>query len=407
MVDQTIETMKRKVVKAINSLETACPNLTPLISVAPGRINLIGGHTDYNGGFVLPLAINRYVVVALRPRSDRLMRAVAADTDEKAIMDLSFEDTSLSMMPKWMGFCVGAWRIISETDAGKSKRLPGFDIAFSGDVPVGAGLSSSAALSVALLTAINHSAGLKLEPFILSTLAPEIEARYAGVRCGLMDPFTSAMGKAGHVVFLDNAQRRYQYFPLPTDKLAVVSIFTGVKHELASSSYNAIRALCERTAEELLGEKGAYLSNVSNDLFRLKHHSLDADQRRIVRHILTENRRVLLVCEGLKELAASKTDEPGKVLGRLLYHSHASLKNDYRVSCDELDVIVHLAAGFDGAYGSRMTGGGFGGATVNLVRPDRVDAFIDVVLDGYKKATGIDGTAWRFEPVDGARIIGA
>ena len=279
MINNTVETMKRKAVKAINSLETACPKTTPFVSVAPGRINLMGGHTDYNGGFVLPLAINRYVVVALRPRADRLLRAVAADSNEKSIMDLSFDDTSLATMPKWMGFCVGAWRVLSETDAGKSKRLPGFDIAFSGDVPIGAGLSSSAALSVALLTAINQSVGLKIEPFVLSTLAPEIEARYAGVRCGLMDPFTSAMAQAGHVVFLDNAQRRYQYFPLPTEKLAVVSIFTGVKHELASSAYNTIRALCERTAEELLGEKGAFLSNVTNDLFRLKYHTLDPDQR--------------------------------------------------------------------------------------------------------------------------------
>ena len=376
------ETVARKFVRMFGE--------SPRIYQAPGRVNLIGEHTDYNDGFVMPAAIGFYTWVAAGTRPDRELRAYSGLCDEKVTLSLN----KLSGPPQrhWSDFVRGVAATLQEA----GHKLAGANLVIHGEVPVGAGLSSSASLEIALALALTHLSGLTLSRLELVKLCQRAEHEYVGTRCGIMDQFVATFGAAGHALMLDCRSLEYQLLPVPED-LCLVVCNSMVRHELASGEYNLRRHDCE-TGIKLLH---AHLSGVRalrdieiHDLERYKHVLPEQVYRRC-RHVVTENRRVL-------EAASALETKDAELFGRLMYQSHASLRDDYEVSCKELDLLVELASHRAGVYGARMTGGGFGGCTVNLVRADCAAPFQAHIAQTYRKETGITPAVYICEPAQGA-----
>jgi len=336
---------------------------------APGRVNLIGEHTDYNEGFVLPMAIDRSVVVAAAPRTDRQVRLLAVDVQERVT---AFALDGLQPDPH---------RPLGQLRAGvlallerAGHRLPGLDLAYAGDVPIGAGLSSSAAVEVAVATAANQLLGLGLSPLELARLSQQAEHEFAGTQCGLMDQLISAAGVEGHALLMDFQSITWQPVPLPADK-AIVVCDTGKRRGLADSAYNERRAQCEEGARRL-GVPSLRALDVAS--FEERALELPPLLRRRVRHVVHENARTLRAAEALQ------AGDPA-LFGRLMNESHASLRDLYEVSSEELDLMAALAQAQPGCWGARMTGGGFGGCAVALVDRDALDNFLPAVASGYER----------------------
>jgi galactokinase len=347
---------------------------------APGRVNLIGDHTDYNDGFVLPLAIDRDCLVAFAPRDDGRVRVRSLDvSDDVAIVDVdaSGRDDPTGVQPAWGRFVAGAVSAL----AGQRRAPAGMDAAVSSTVPLGSGLSSSSALSVALTLAIATVAGLRLDAKQAARVALDAEVRGSGVPGGLMDQLTAIFGQRGHALLIDCRGLDVEPIPLP-DAYAVLVVHSGVPRTLAASAYGERRRACEAAAARL-------------GLVSLREATLEqvrGDPR--ARHVVTENRRVLEFAEGLR---AGDFES----LGPLLLASHASLRDDYEVSTPELDLAVELLVEH-GAIGARLTGAGFGGCVVALVeRPRAADAATKTVAR-YRAATGLDAAAFAVDAVDGA-----
>ena len=366
----------------------------PRLFRAPGRVNLIGEHTDYNEGFVLPMAIDRETVVAAAARDDSRVRVRAIDVNDAAEFDLSAEGERLR--GSWQDYVEGIARTLQEKEA----SLRGADLMIHSDVPIGAGLSSSSALEVAVGLALLSLSGLKIEPTALALAAQQTEHVYVGINSGIMDQLIAAKGLEGHALLIDCRTLETEQIPLDTKECAVVICDTRVKHELASSEYNERRRQCERGVE-LLRDKLLNihsLRDVSLEDFQKYEGMLPEVIRRRCRHVVTENERTLSAAEALRAGNLA-------LMGRLMYLSHESLRDDYEVSCHELDLLVKIASNVEGVVGARMTGGGFGGCTVNLVLRDALEKFQQVISQKFSEATSYEPALYVSEPSDGAEEI--
>ena len=380
--DRTAEELRRRFRKMFGT--------SARIFRAPGRVNLIGEHTDYNGGFVMPAAIPFYTWVAVAKREDRILEAYSDSFREKISLPLN----RLSGEPRkhWSDYLRGVAATLQQA----GHHLSGANLVIHGEVPIGAGLSSSASLEVATALAITCISGGGVAPLELVKLCQQAEHQYVGMHCGIMDQFIAVFGAAGHAVMLDCRSNEYKLLPVPRD-IRLVICNSMVKHELVSGEYNLRRRDCE-TGVKLLQE---HLKDVVSlrdaelaDLERCEAW-LPAQIYRRCRHVVTENRRVLDAAQALQHKDVRR-------FGQLMYQSHASLRDDYEVSCKELDLLVDLAAASRGVYGARITGGGFGGCMVTLVQSDCVDEFTLQIEQSYRKAIGLTPEIYICEPVQGA-----
>ena len=340
--------------------------------VAHGRVNLIGEHTDYNDGLVLPMAIERGIRLSVRPRPDRL--AVLRSRREKAVADLDLHGPIVPGRRDWTAYPAG---VLAGCQA-LGWEVPGFEADVAGDLPAGGGLSSSAALEVAVATAVETLCGRSLGPEGKAVLCQRAEHDFAGVPCGIMDQFAVACGRPGHALFLDCRSREIRHVPLDDAGVGVLVIDSGVRHRLVDGEYAARRRQCE-TAALLLGVRS--LRDVGPADWARGCPSLPAVERARAGHVLSENDRVLAFAAALE-----RRDWPAA--GRLMRESHESLRRDYEVSCHELDLIVEAAGGVPGVHGCRMTGGGFGGCVVALIDRGRADAVGAAVAAACRAALG-------------------
>ena len=355
---------------------------------APGRVNLIGEHTDYNDGFVLPMAIDRAIYIALSPRDDNRIELHSLDLENPA-------DFSLTNYEKgnegWVEYIKGmAWVL---QDAGF--ELTGWQGVSAGDIPVGAGLSSSAALELATARAFATVSDLEWDAAQMALLGQKCENQWVGVNCGIMDQMISAAGRKGHALLIDCRSLETCTVPLP-EETAVVILDTATRRGLVDSAYNERRQQCEEAAD-FFGVKA--LRDVDVETFEAKADELDTLPRLRAKHVITENQRTL------DAMAAMLQDDP-HTLGKLLNESHASLRDDFEVSSDELNQIVECATRRDTAiFGARMTGAGFGGCAVALVRNYNAKAFANAVSACYQAATGLQPSIYICYPSDGASIV--
>jgi len=348
---------------------------------APGRVNLIGEHLDYNLGWVLPIAIDRTVLVAFARRDDRRVRAYSVDLDEQRKFSLA----DIEAAPAgWSRYVAGvAWAL---KDAGY--RLPGLDLALQGDVPVGAGLSSSAALQLAVAGAFRRAARLGIAVRELALLARRAENDFVGVACGIMDQFAAALSIDRHGLRIDCATLEVEHIPLPLEAagVRVVIVDSAVQRDLLSSPYNERQRACAEALAiakaELTERSIAGLAQLTDDDLQRIEPRLPPPLDRRARHVVSEQRRV---CQAVEALRAGDM----QALGELLWQSHASLRDDFEVSCRELDLLVELSSAVPGVLGARLTGAGFGGCTVHLVRGAALERFESEVVERYRAQTGL------------------
>jgi galactokinase len=357
---------------------------------APGRVNLIGEHTDYNDGFVLPVAVDREITYVGRPRTDR--RVCVSSVDFHASVEFSLDGIQRDSQNTWSNFLRGVSKFL-EADG---HYLTGADIVFGGDVPREAGLSSSAAVEVGAVVFWKKLMGLTLEPIYIIKLARRTENDFVGVPCGIMDQFISALGRRDHALFLDCRDLTYRHVPLRAG-VKIVVCNSGVKRALAQSEYEVRLKQCRQAVARIAGTGLAVES-----LRDVKPSDLDAGRGvlsdllwRRAHHVVSENQRVL---EAVQVLEGGDLER----FGALMNASHDSLRDDYEVSSKELDVLVELARKQPGVLGARMTGAGFGGCTVNLVRADAAEAFAQAVRRGYQEALGLNAEVYICEASDGA-----
>jgi galactokinase len=357
-----------------------------IISDAPGRVNLIGEHTDYNEGFVLPMAIDRAVTVTAAPRDDKKVRAHSRQFDARD--EWPADTPRRTGRGEWRDYVRGvAWALMEARF-----ELRGADLLIDGDVPVGAGLSSSAALELAVAGALCAVAGIEASPEKLAILCQRAENNFVGVQSGIMDQLVSALGRAGHALMIDCRSLEIDHVPLPLEDhgLTLVVVDSRVPRQLSETPYNVRRRECTQAAG-LLGVQTLRDAR-PEDVERLPE-----PLNRRARHVISENERVL---EAVVSLRGGDTER----FGALMYESHESLRNDFEVSCAELDLLVEIAAEAPGALGARMTGAGFGGCTVNLLPGDRVDEFRTVVTGRYERETGLSPCVYACRASDGLRV---
>ncbi|MEA3489373.1 MAG: galactokinase [Candidatus Omnitrophota bacterium] len=366
---------------------------SPRLFSAPGRVNLIGEHTDYNDGFVFPMALEYCVVVAVSRRSDRQVNIRSENMGDSISFSL---DDNLKKRNHWSDYTAGVARMLEL----EGIRLPGADMLVDSSVPLGAGLSSSAAIEISSALAFLSTADQEMKPADLALLGQRAENQFVGMNCGIMDQFISVHGKKDHALFLDCRSLSYRQVPLPSGKVKIVICNTMVKHELGASEYNKRRTECEegvRILKEYYPEVRA-LRDVTIEQFREAENALPDVVRKRCRHVISENQRVL---DSLDALQGDDLDR----FGHLMDGSHDSLKADYEVSCPELDRMVEIARRLPGCLGGRMTGGGFGGCTVNLVVKDVVDDFCSQISGSYEEAAGIRPQIYISTPFPGAHEI--
>lgn len=342
----------------------------PNLFAAPGRINLIGEHTDYNDGFVLPATIDKTLYFALAANELDQFRFVAVDVNETATIPRNL----VTRQPKqWINYLLG---VIDQLQK-QGIDVPGFDLAFGGDIPIGAGVSSSAALECGLLYGLNQMFGWQLKPLFMATLAQKAEHQFIGLQCGIMDQFAVLFGKQDCAIKLDCRSLEYQYVPLVLSDYAIILCNTGVSHNLAASEYNRRRRECGQGVEllqkrypihSLRDVTLAQLQSMANTMNNVLYRRCD--------YVIKENTRVTEACQALAHNNIAQ-------FGQLLFESHQGLRDDYQVSCEELDELVKIASEIDGVAGARMMGGGFGGCTINLVHNDATADFINAVDQRY------------------------
>ena len=352
---------------------------------APGRVNLIGEHTDYNDGFVLPMAIDHAVWIALSPRTDPSVCVHSLDLD----VDSTFELHSLTKGAGWSEYIKGVAYQLQKAGF----TLKGFDAVMTGDVPRGAGLSSSAAVELATARAFAAVSGFTWDAAVMAKISQRAENEWVGVNCGIMDQMASAACQAGYALFLDCRSLEYQYAPLP-ENISVVILDTSTRRGLVDSAYNERRSQCEEAAR-WFGVKA--LRDVSVGEFE-KRNGLSEVVARRAKHIITENERVL---EAVQVMKAGNV----KRLGQLFNASHASLRDDFEVTNEALNQIVACAQEQPGCYGARMTGAGFGGCAVALVREENTREFTDAVLAAYKQMSGLDASVYVCKASEGASLV--
>jgi len=365
----------------------------PRLFRAPGRVNLIGEHTDYNEGFVMPAALNLATFVAAAPWPDRRLRvhslALAASTE------FDLDDRWPASRRDWSDYVRGVAAVLQN----EGYPLTGANLLIDGRVPIGSGLSSSAAIEVATALALTTLGGVTIPLLEVARLCQRAENDYTGARCGIMDQFVSCFGRQGHALMLDCRSLEATYLQLPPS-VRLVICNTMVRHELAAGEYNERRASCER-AVKAIGKILPDLRALRDlNLESLEHHRsllTDVDFRRC-RHVIKENARVKDAAEALKCLNLVR-------IGELMYLSHESLDRDYEVSCEELNIMVEVASRLNGVLGARMTGGGFGGCTVNLVQTEELSEFTEQIVSGYQARTGLTPLVYVCSAAEGAGAV--
>ena len=355
-------------------------NYTPMLAVqSPGRINLIGEHIDYNHGFVLPAAIDKYIQVAVGKRSDGVIHMVALDLGETIVIPIE----NLKPHPtQWVNYIIGVVDEVLEKTNYPGDLVQGFDICIQGNIPSGAGLSSSAAVECAVLFALNELYGLQLTKMEMALMAQKAEHQFAGVKCGLMDMFTSLHGQKNKAILLDCASLAYTYYPLALNVYSIILFDTQVKHALASSEYNTRRLECE-AGIKMIQEKYPSIKTFRDlnieqveECLAFNNNSINAKIYQRCKYVVEEMERVQLA---VKDLAAGDME----AFGKKMFSTHEGLSKLYEVSCPELDFLVEAVKQNENVIGARMMGGGFGGCTINIIKKSAVDAISKEIAANY------------------------
>lgn len=360
---------------------------------APGRVNMIGEHTDYNGGHVFPCALTIGTYAAVRKRADRKLNFYSMNFEKLGIIETSLDDLTPSDAAGWTNYPKGVmWAF-----AGRGMKMDcGLDVVLNGNIPNGSGLSSSASLEVLTGYYLRDLYGFEVTNVELAQIGQYSENNFNGMNCGIMDQFASAMGKKDNAIFLDTATLSYEYAPLVLDGAKIIVTNSNVKHSLVNSEYNVRRSECEKALEELQTVvKINGLGDLTEEEFEANKSAIkDAVRVKRAKHAVYENQRTIRAVEALK-------NNDLKLFGELMNASHVSLRDDYQVSCDEIDVLVEEAWKVDGVIGSRITGGGFGGCTVSIVRDEAVEDFKAKVGAAYDKRVGKKADFYVVEIGDG------
>ena len=362
---------------------------SPQIYRAPGRVNLIGEHTDYNDGLVMPAAIGFYTWAAIAPRSDR--KVIIHSENSSACTEFDLNDLPSTRVGQWSDYAIGVAKMLAASES----RLSGANLLIAGNVPQGAGLSSSASMEVAVGYALLEVTGQTIDLAKLARLCQQAENEFVGARCGIMDQFIACHGKRDHALLLDCRSMEYRLLPLRGDARLVICN-TMIKHNHATGEYNRRRSECEAGVGCIAKHHPSVraLRDASLADLVVCRSELPETILRRCRHVIQENIRVL-------EAAAALEQEDLETFGELMGQSHGSLRDDFEVSCRELDLMVELAMQAQGVYGARMMGGGFGGCTINLVRSDYVESFKLTVSEAYEQSTGMKPDVYVCTAADG------
>ncbi|MDO4755568.1 MAG: galactokinase [Parabacteroides sp.] len=362
------------------------------VYASPGRINLIGEHTDYNGGFVFPGAIDKGMIAEIKPNGLNKVRAFSLDLNDYAEFELKEEDAPKA---SWARYIFGVCREIIK----RGGEVKGFDTVFAGDVPLGAGMSSSAALESTYAFALNDLYNLNIDKFELAKIGQSTEHNYCGVKCGIMDQFASVFGSKGSLIRLDCRSLEYKYFPFNPVGYKLVLLDSVVKHELASSAYNKRRQSCENAAAAIRRNhpEVEFLRDATMDMLDEVKNDISAEDYMRAEYVIGEVQRVLDVCDALE-----KGDY--ETVGQKMYETHYGMSKQYEVSCEELDFLNDVAKKC-GVTGSRVMGGGFGGCTINLVKEEKFDAFVKEAFESYTEKFGHEPKLYEVVISDGARKL--
>ena len=364
---------------------------------SPGRVNLIGEHTDYNGGHVFPCALTMGTYALVRKRSDNKMNFVSLNFNNAEVTTVELPELSYQKKNGWANYLIGVvWTFL-----GKGYKIDkGFDLAMLGNIPSGAGLSSSASIEVLMGTALKYMYDIDIDMVEIAKIGQISENQFNGMNCGIMDQFAVAMGKKDNAIFLDTADLSYEYAPVKLKDAKVLITNSHVKHSLVDSAYNDSRnesTAALKALQTKLNISG--LGDLTEEEFEdNKYLITDEVQRKRAKHAVYENQRTIKAVNALK-------NNDIETFGKLMNASHISLRDDYEVSCPEVDKLVEIAWNIPGVIGSRITGGGFGGCTVSIVRNDAIENFKKEVISKYKEATGIDAEIYEAEIGDGAGRI--
>ena len=380
------------VANVASKFEEKFTTMPDFIVAAPGRVNLIGEHVDYNDGFVLPLAIERYTVIGARIDPDNNSTASIYSVDMDQQVELSVADPDKRDDSHWSNYIAG---VLAGMVQDKGVAIPGFQAVTQSNVPIGGGLSSSAALEVATATLVEAVTGKTIPMIEKAKVCQKAEHEFAGVPCGIMDQFSSVLCTADHLLLLDCRDESFEQIPFTDPDIAVLIVNSEVKHELSGGEYADRRSQCEQALQTL---GASSYRDVTLQQLEEKKESLSEVNYDRARHVVTEITRTIKTAEALKKNSWHS-------VGELMYASHESLRDDFEVSCHELDVLVKIASTTEGVIGARMTGGGFGGCIVALVQGDKADSISDSICREYKSKTGIEPTAFTTRPAKGAHVI--
>ena len=364
---------------------------------APGRVNLIGEHTDYNGGHVFPCALTLGTYGIVRSRSDRKLRFYSANFERLGVIETSLDELVPDPKANWTNYPKGVMWAFEKRGY---KLTHGLDILIYGNIPNGSGLSSSASLEVLTGVILKDTYGFDVSMVDIALIGQDSENNFNGCNCGIMDQFASAMGKKDHAIFLDTNTLHYEYAPVVLEDAKIVITNSKVKHSLVDSAYNDRRNECETALKELkaavkiesLGELTEEEYEAHKDVIK------DAVRQKRAKHAVYENQRTIRAVEALK-------NQDVELFGKLMNASHESLRYDYEVSCKEIDILVDLAQAMPGVLGSRITGGGFGGCTFSIVKNDAVDTFISEIGKTYQEKVGHEAEFYVVDIGDGAGVI--
>lgn len=389
--------MTLKINDLISSFKSFSDIESPRVFFAPGRVNLIGEHVDYNGGHVFPCALNIGTYAIIGKRDDKKVRMYSMNFKDMGVVEFSLDNLVFDKVYTWTNYPKGVLNSFGEFGF---KIAEGFDVLFYGDIPNAAGLSSSASIEMVTATMLKELFDISVDALKMIQICQYTENNFIGVNCGIMDQFAIGMGKKDNAVLLNTNNNKYRHVPLVLGEYCIVIGNTNKKRGLTNSKYNQRRLECDKALEILKKHVNiSSLGDMSNEEFdNYKEYIKDETILKRARHAVSENQRTL---QAAKELEKGNLE----MFGKIMKMSHKSLKTDYEVTGLELDTLVELSQNFEGVIGSRMTGAGFGGCTVNIVRKDRVEAFINSINSDYKKVIGYDADFYVVEAGNGSREI--
>lgn len=361
---------------------------------APGRVNLIGEHTDYNGGHVFPCALTLGTYCVARKRNDNKLRFYSLNFDRIGVIESDLSDLTPYKEAGWSNYPKG---VIWAFEKRGYHLTQGLDILIYGNIPNGSGLSSSASLEVLTGLMLKEMFDFDVSMVDIALIGQYSENNYNGCNCGIMDQFASAMGKKDHAIFLDTNTLEYEYAPVVLEDAKIVIVNSKVKHSLVDSAYNDRRNECETALKELQAVVDIQtLGDLTEEMFEMHKEAIQSEIRqKRAKHAVYENQRTIKAVQALK-------DNEVEIFGQLMNASHVSLRDDYEVSCEEIDILVDLAWKTEGVIGARITGGGFGGCTVNIVKNDAVDRFVETIGKTYKEKVGHEAEFYVVDIGDGA-----